>query len=211
MPSTPQWITAMRAALAEYFAAHPAPPGASGQSAYQLAVSLGFSGTEAQWLASLKGDPGLTGAGVPVGGTPGQVLGKTGAGDYATGWVTQVGGGGLHAMPWYFPGALAAANHDAYIYTPPPAIWGSNHVLRALTATFGSGGLPNGGVEPTYRFAVLFDGAEVAAISVNGSQTLTSLNIPILGTTRINVALTLVGGSGGYIVPRDATITLWWE
>ena len=50
-----------------------------------------------------KGDPGAPGAdgadgapgvGVPTGGTVGQVLTKTGAGDYATGWADPTGGGG---------------------------------------------------------------------------------------------------------------------
>ena len=31
--------------------------GYSGKSAYELALSNGFLGTEAQWLASLKGEP----------------------------------------------------------------------------------------------------------------------------------------------------------
>lgn len=35
--------------------------GANGQSAYQLAVASGFSGTETEWLASLKGDAGVAG------------------------------------------------------------------------------------------------------------------------------------------------------
>ena len=33
-------------------------PGRDGKSAYQLAVEHGFSGTEQEWLASLKGDSG---------------------------------------------------------------------------------------------------------------------------------------------------------
>ena len=50
-----------------------------------------------------KGDPGTPGAdgadgapgvGVPAGGTVGQVLTKTGTGDYATGWADAAGGGG---------------------------------------------------------------------------------------------------------------------
>jgi len=36
--------------------------GSSGLSAYQVAVAGGFVGTEAQWLASLKGETGATGA-----------------------------------------------------------------------------------------------------------------------------------------------------
>ncbi|RAN30623.1 hypothetical protein [Hyphomonas pacifica] len=34
------------------------PVGPAGPSAYEIAVSLGFSGTEAEWLASLQGPPG---------------------------------------------------------------------------------------------------------------------------------------------------------
>lgn len=36
-------------------------PGADGKSAYELAVANGFSGTEAEWLASLKGPAGNDG------------------------------------------------------------------------------------------------------------------------------------------------------
>lgn len=36
--------------------------GADGKSAYEVAVDNGFVGTEAEWLASLKGDPGADGA-----------------------------------------------------------------------------------------------------------------------------------------------------
>ena len=35
--------------------------GADGKSAYQIAVEHGFSGTETEWLASLKGPIGETG------------------------------------------------------------------------------------------------------------------------------------------------------
>lgn len=40
---------------------------ADGKSAYQIAVEDGFEGTEAEWLASLRGPDGK---GVPPGGTP---------------------------------------------------------------------------------------------------------------------------------------------
>jgi hypothetical protein len=45
-------------------------PGAAGPSAYQVAVAAGFSGTEAEWLASLtgpQGDPGPEGPQPPLG------------------------------------------------------------------------------------------------------------------------------------------------
>lgn len=35
--------------------------GADGKSAYQIAVDNGFEGTEAEWLESLKGEPGKDG------------------------------------------------------------------------------------------------------------------------------------------------------
>lgn len=43
------------------------PQGPEGMSAYQVAVSSGYIGTEADWLASLVGDPGPTGATGPEG------------------------------------------------------------------------------------------------------------------------------------------------
>lgn len=62
-------------------------------------VQLRSSGTHLQWryegdpvwldlfaLAELQGDPGDPGIGIPLGGTVGQVLTKTGEGDYVTGW-----------------------------------------------------------------------------------------------------------------------------
>lgn len=89
--------------------------GQDGLSAYQIAVSQGFVGTEAQWLESLKGEPGQDGApgadglpgeqgepgqdgapgvGVPAGGSAGQVLAKASGGDFDTEWVDQSGGTG---------------------------------------------------------------------------------------------------------------------
>jgi hypothetical protein len=49
----------------------PGAPGAPGQSAYQIAVTNGFVGTEAAWLASLQGAPGAPGA-TGANGAPGQ-------------------------------------------------------------------------------------------------------------------------------------------
>jgi hypothetical protein len=40
-------------------ASGPSTPGADGESAYDIAVRNGFTGTEQEWLASLKGDPGV--------------------------------------------------------------------------------------------------------------------------------------------------------
>lgn len=71
-----------------------------GKSAYEVAVLNGFVGTEAQWIASLKGEkgdtgepgaPGATGApgvGVPAGGSVNQVLRKKSATNYDTEWAS---------------------------------------------------------------------------------------------------------------------------
>lgn len=90
----------------------PGRDGADGKSAYQIAVDGGFSGGEAEWLASLKGedgaqgpvgpigpqgpegiqgDRGPAGPGLPAGGTAGQVPVKAGAEDYQTAWQDPVG------------------------------------------------------------------------------------------------------------------------
>ena len=68
--------------------------GADGLSAYEVAVAEGFVGDETAWLASLVGDDGAAGVGVPVGGTTGQVLSKIDGTDYNTEWATPAGGGG---------------------------------------------------------------------------------------------------------------------
>ena len=60
----------------------PGPPGADGESAYEVAVANGFVGTEEEWLASLvgpqgpKGDPGSGGGGAvaSVNGLTGDVV-----------------------------------------------------------------------------------------------------------------------------------------
>ena len=54
--------------------------------------------------AGIPGEPGEPGPGVPAGGTIGQFLQKSGAGDYQTAWVTVAPGGGgtdLSTLPTY--------------------------------------------------------------------------------------------------------------
>ena len=58
----------------------PGAPGKDGKSAYQIAVDNGFSGTEAEWLLSLKGETGAQGEIGPKGDTGAQgPQGETGA------------------------------------------------------------------------------------------------------------------------------------
>jgi hypothetical protein len=63
----------------------PGDPGDDGLSAYEIAVSNGFSGTEAEWVASLAGADGV---GIPTGGASGQLLGKVDGTDFNTEWKT---------------------------------------------------------------------------------------------------------------------------
>lgn len=63
--------------------------GTNGKSAYQIAVDNGYTGTEAEWLASLKGQDGADGtdgAGVPSGGAVGKFLKKKTDNDFDTEW-----------------------------------------------------------------------------------------------------------------------------
>lgn len=62
--------TEIRRIVEEYLAANPpAPgePGADGKSAYEIALENGFTGSQSEWLESLRGEPGPQGATGPQG------------------------------------------------------------------------------------------------------------------------------------------------
>lgn len=96
--------------------------GADGDSAYQIAVANGFVGTEVEWLASLQGSDGVDGtngtngvdgadgAGVPIGGTTGQVLAKASATDLDTEWIDPPAGGGGALSGYAINQAFAPSN-----------------------------------------------------------------------------------------------------
>lgn len=72
----PWWVGGIRVELADsqtgdgsvvYLAGTPGPVGADGQSAYKVAQDNGFPGSEAEWLASLRGPQGPAGAQGPAG------------------------------------------------------------------------------------------------------------------------------------------------
>lgn len=87
--------------------------GAPGTAA--LVENIGTAGAVQLKFTIPRGDPGAAGTGtggttygIPTGGAAGQVLGKTGAADYAVGWVT----------PQASSGAGGAANTSEVVITP---------------------------------------------------------------------------------------------
>lgn len=100
--------------------------GADGLSAYQIAVSLGYSGTESQWIASLKGDKGDTGAAGATGAKGDK--GDTGAAG-ATGATGAKGDKG--------DTGVAGANGTTLLYRQPGASvhTGSGNYVTIATVT----------------------------------------------------------------------------
>lgn len=186
----------------------------AGKSAYEIAIENGFVGTEAQWIASLKGvkgdkgdtgskgdtgiqgpkgDTGLqgpAGIGVPNGGTTGQILTKNSNTSGDTSWkdAPQTG---ISSVPYRFGG----------FFTVTP---GSQEVLmmHAVTDSFtlpvnlsGSrfvvGTPPNASIVFTLRK----NGADVATISISstGATTFTMAS-----------ALTCVAGDLLSLIAADA-------
>ena len=100
--------------------------GSDGLSAYEVAVSNGFVGSESQWLDSLVGEQGETGnqgnpgtqgiqgnpgaagsngVGVPNGGTTAQILEKIDNADFNTRWVDKPTGGAANGYSKFDPDA----------------------------------------------------------------------------------------------------------
>lgn len=91
--------------------------GPTGASAYEIAISNGYEGTEEEWLKTLigprgkkgkDGEDGLNGRpgiGIASGGTTGQVLVKTTDTSYDTGWTSV-----LTSNTTGIPGATAITN-----------------------------------------------------------------------------------------------------
>lgn len=68
------------------------------------ATITGTPPTQVLDLTIPQGDPGPAGVGVPAGGATGQVLTKTSAADFATGWAAGGGGGVVEVVrPWWSP------------------------------------------------------------------------------------------------------------
>ena len=83
-------------------------PGATGASAYEIAVANGFTGTEAEWLAALKGNdgtPGTPGAAGAAGKSAYEIAVANGYTGSETEWLASLEG---------TPGTAGAAGKSAY-------------------------------------------------------------------------------------------------
>lgn len=138
--------------------------GPAGDSAYQVWLDEGNTGTEQDFLDSLVGAQGPAGAdgndgaqgdqgpagndgadgqGVPTGGTAGQVLEKIDGTDYNTQWVTPAGGGGggIAAEPYCVTGSgadIVLAEETMNLTTETVA--NSNYSLASNQVTVGVAG-----------------------------------------------------------------------
>lgn len=181
---TPAWVGLMQAALASYFAAHPAPAGDPGPSAYDVAVKNGFSGTETQWLASLKGAQG----------DPGE------------------DGGGQEPRPWawYFGGNLVARTGKAPLTVPPSSIYpGKTFTALAVTARLGT--LPGGGADVRCRVAV--NGSTVKEIAIPaGTEYVYSALSPTQTFQPYDAvsADVIFVPTGTPVAAGDLVVELWW-
>lgn len=91
--------------------------GVDGASAYDIAVSNGFVGDEAAWLASLEGAAGADGVGVPAGGNAGQVLSKVDGQDYNTQWTDVSSASGERLTHGVFNATAGPIDIPAYSLT----------------------------------------------------------------------------------------------
>lgn len=141
-----------------YFNVVPVPTGghASGESAYQIAVRLGFEGTELEWLASLKGNTGAPG-------TPGNA-GATGFGFFPGAFVWS-------ALPrhvngsWQVPPGWLLCSGGIVKRTDFPALF------AAIGLVYTESGIGNDGV--SFQLPNLMDGEGrfVRSVPYNGRGT----------------------------------------
>lgn len=112
----------------------------TGKSAYDVAVENGYTGTESDWLASLKGEPGKDGTGNVSVDPTGLVASKQyafrpGQDGSANGAFVEVEapGAGAYALPESVMGGLEATTSDE-VY----ACWGGQAAMLQFAKTFDS-------------------------------------------------------------------------
>ena len=129
-------------------------PGATGASAYEIAVANGFTGTEAEWLAALKGNdgtPGTPGAAGAAGKSAYEIAVANGYTGSETEWLASLEG---------TPGTAGAAGKSAYEIAVANGYTGSEtEWLASLKGTPGTAGAAG---KSAYEIAVAngFTGTE---------------------------------------------------
>ncbi|MGZ3764831.1 MAG: SGNH/GDSL hydrolase family protein [Mucilaginibacter sp.] len=159
--------------------------------------------TSGVWPAgtSLAGANGATGAGVPTGGTAGQVLSKVDGSDFNTHWVTASGGGGsvsgLTPKELLFGGTDGTIQQDSdlqfdlstkslYKNVDEAPAGGGNIILIGDSITAGGGASPN-----TLRYSLLL--ANLLGLNeVNIGRNGTTLGNPALASSSLVNNLSLI-------------------
>lgn len=135
-PATSTTTAAAPAAqAAEAIAGPPGEDGADGASAYELAVAGGFVGTEAEWLASLVGEPGADST------VPGEKGDKGDPGDPAGSifgiWAEENSGLGNNATEWAFGNGANTPDNQGIPVPEACELFKGALSLRQGTATVG--------------------------------------------------------------------------
>lgn len=155
-------------------------PGKDGKSAYEIAVSKGFEGTEEEWLASLKGYPGEDGA------TPNISIGTVDtleSGSDATASITGTsaspvlnlgipkGTTGTPGADGFSPTIVENENNDDSTYKLDITTKTGKLTTPNLKGTDGSG---TGG---TSDYNSLTNQPQIAGVTLAGNKTLSDLGI----------------------------------
>lgn len=180
--------------------------GADGKSAYQIAVDNGFSGTETEWLASLKGPIGETGPqGIQGVQGPQGERGPAGADGAA-------GATGAAGAPGVYYGTTQPTGDTHPVWIDPdgdhndggllPAVTAADNgkVLRVVNSAWSADVMQTGGTDMGITGATVGQIAKITAVNASGVPTAWApVDMP-----------TGVGGSSGGIgeLRRIAKVTL---
>jgi len=187
----------------------PGPQGPAGSTGAQgVQGNPGADGAQGlQGIQGIQGPPGdsgeqgVPGVGVPVGGTTGQVLAKTSAADYATGWVTPASGGGMGYVINVMAASLATVADGATLYFGCLA-----GLAPQTTAQLARVYIPKAGtikVAEIWARAATAGGAENWSAYVRKNNTVDTLiqTIAVAAATRrwTNVALNVAVVAGDFV------------
>ena len=198
---SPSAVTGWRAAIQAFedlIANGGGVPGPAGPSAYEVAVSEGFVGTEAEWLVSLEGEPGAEGPMGPAGAdstVPGPE-GPAGA-DGATGATGATGAAGEDGEDGRNPEFQMSATHVQWRWVGD-TVWLDLVPLSSITGPEGPEGPvgpegPAGSGLTTYADMAAVDAIDQTEMGkVTVANLGSALGIPALGTQDATLIVTSV-------------------